>query len=248
MEKTKHIEYIREVPESKTAVLCIHGILGTPDHFSRLVEVVPKEWSVYNILLEGHGKTVEDFAAATMKQWKTQVHRLILALNDKYENIVIAAHSMGTLFAIEEVIHNPKIKKLFLLNVPLKVHLYPSLIGNSLKIVFDKVKLKDTIAVGLQNAYSISQDKHLLKYLRWIPNYLALFSEIRSTREKISRINVPCFVFQSKKDELVAVSTVKYLRENPHIRCGLLKHSGHFYYEETDMEYLIKIFRKFLVR
>lgn len=242
----KHLEYIREVPDSKTVVLCIHGILGTPDHFSKMVEVVPEDWSVYNVLLEGHGKTVDDFAAATMEQWKTQVHRLVLELNSKYENIVIAAHSMGTLFAIEEAIHNPRIKKLFLLNVPLKVHLYPSLIGNSLKIVFDKVKPQDTVAIGLQNAYSISPDKHLLKYLRWIPNYLALFSEIRSTREKISRINIPCFVFQSKKDELVAVSVVKYLRENSCVRCGLLKHSGHFYYEERDMEYLIKIFRKFL--
>lgn len=109
----KHTEYIREAPDSKTAVLFIHGILGTPHHFHRLVEVVPEEWSVYNILLEGHGKTVDDFAGATMEQWKRQVHRLIIRLNRKYDNIIITAHSMGTLFAVEEAVKNPKVKSLF---------------------------------------------------------------------------------------------------------------------------------------
>lgn len=244
MENAKHKEYIREIPGSKTVILFIHGILGTPNHFNAMIEVVPKEWSIYNILLEGHGKTVEDFAASTMEQWKMQVHRLVVKLSEKYDNIIIAAHSMGTLFAISEVVKNEKVRKLFLLNAPLKVHLKPGIAVNCLKIIFDKVKQEDSAAAALQKAYSIAPDGHLWKYLRWIPNYLALFAEIRSVRNKISQINVPCFVFQSKNDELVAISSVKYFRGNPRIRCGLLEKSGHFYYEEADMEYLIKIFKR----
>lgn len=188
MEQGKHLEYIREVPGSKTAVLFIHGILGTPNHFARLVDAVPDEWAVYNILLEGHGRTVEDFASATMEQWKTQVRCLVLKLSDEYDNIIVVAHSMGTLFAIEEAVRNPKIKKLFL--------------------------------------------------------YLALLAEIGKTRKMTARINVPCFVFQSKKDELVAISSVKYFRENPWMRCGLLVHSVHFYYEESDMAYVMECFKR----
>lgn len=240
----KHTEYIREVPDSKTAVLFIHGILGTPHHFHRLVEVVPEEWSVYNILLEGHGKTVDDFAGATMEQWKRQVHRLIIRLNRKYDNIIITAHSMGTLFAVEEAVKNPKVKSLFLLNVPLKVHLYPKTVMDSLKIIFERVKPDDKAVMAVRDAYSITPDKHLWKYLRWIPNYLDLFAEIKRARKCVSQIKVPCFVFYSKKDELVAASSVKYFRENPHIRCKLLTESGHFYYEEADMEAIIKGFKK----
>ncbi|MBS6196628.1 MAG: alpha/beta hydrolase [Clostridiales bacterium] len=244
MEKTKHTEYIREIPGSKTVILFVHGILGTPDHFNRLITAVPENWSVYNILLEGHGKTTEDFAAATMEQWKMQVHRLILKLSKEYEKIMIAAHSMGTLFAIEEARRNPKVKALFLLNVPLKIWVKPGIIATAFKIIFDKVKPEDSVSEAVRRAYSIAPDRRLWKYTGWIPNYLALFSEIRETRKKINRIQTPCFVFQSKKDELVAVSSVKYFIQNPKIRWGMLKHSGHFYYEASDMEFMIQIFRR----
>lgn len=33
--------YIREIPGAKTAVLMIHGIVGTPEHFAMLYPYVP---------------------------------------------------------------------------------------------------------------------------------------------------------------------------------------------------------------
>lgn len=245
MPEMKHLEYVREVPRSKTVMLFVHGILGTPNHFNGMVEMVPKEWSIYNILLDGHGKTVDDFAASSMKKWKAQIHSLVVNLSERYDNIFITAHSMGTLFAIHEAVQNPKIKKLFLLDVPLRVTLKPRIIISSLKIVFDKIGPDDSVTAAIQKAYSIEPDKRLWKYLKWIPNYLALFSEIRSTRKMIDKINIPCYVFQSKEDELVAISAVKYLKVNPKIRCGLLSHSGHFYYETSDFAYMLRVFKKF---
>lgn len=241
----KHTSYIHEVPDSTTAILFIHGILGTPNHFNRLLKSVPEEWSVYNILLDGHGRTVDDFAAASMYKWKLQVHHLVLKLSNRYDNILIVAHSMGTLFAIEEAAGNPKIKKLFLLDVPLMPTLRPVMILSALKIIFDKIRPDDYLAIATRDAYSITPDRRLWKYLKWIPNYLALFSEIKSTRRKICNINVPCFVFLSKHDELVKISSVKYFRGNPMIRCRLLPYSGHFYYESFDMNYILRIFQKF---
>lgn len=245
MPERKHLEYVREVPGSKTVMLFVHGILGTPNHFIGMVEMVPKEWSVYNVLLDGHGKTVDDFAASSMEKWKAQIHSLVVNLSERYDNIFITAHSMGTLFAIHEAIKNPKIKKLFLLNVPLRVTLKPRIIISSLKIIFDKIEPDDSVAAAIQKAYSIEPDKRLWKYLNWIPNYIALFAEIRNTRKMIEKINVPCFVFQSKEDELVAISSVKYLKVNSKIRCGLLLHSGHFYYETSDFVYMLRAFKKF---
>ena len=35
-----HEEYIRDVPGSDTAVLFIHGILGTPNHFRRFLSLI----------------------------------------------------------------------------------------------------------------------------------------------------------------------------------------------------------------
>ena len=72
----EHKEYVRIVPGADTAVLFIHGIVGTPNHFTdliSLVELVPEDWSVCNLLLDGHGGNADDFAATSMKKWKNQV-------------------------------------------------------------------------------------------------------------------------------------------------------------------------------
>ena len=66
-----HQEYIRIVPGSKYAVLMLHGILGTPDHFRELLPLVPENWSVHALLLDGHGGAVEDFSHTSMEKWLT---------------------------------------------------------------------------------------------------------------------------------------------------------------------------------
>jgi esterase/lipase len=48
-----HEEYVRMVPGSDTAVLMLHGITGTPDHFEMFLHLIPETWSVHALLLEG---------------------------------------------------------------------------------------------------------------------------------------------------------------------------------------------------
>lgn len=226
---------------NNTAILFIHGILGTPNHFNGLMDLVPAEWTIYNMLLDGHGGTVDDFAASGMAKWKAQVHKQVQQLENEFEHVFIVAHSMGTLFALEESLSCVKVEGLFLLNVPLAVYLHP-------KIIFEKVKPGDTTAAAMQKAYSITPDKRLWKYLKWIPNYVALFREIGRVRRRIDKIQVSCCVYQSKNDELVRKSAVRYLEDNSNINIHVLPLSGHFYYEESDMEEIRRGFQKFADR
>ena len=69
----KHREYKRIVPEAEKAVLFIHGIISTPNHFKDFVELVPCNISVFNLLLDGHGKAVNDFARSSMKKWERSI-------------------------------------------------------------------------------------------------------------------------------------------------------------------------------
>ena len=96
-----HEEYVRMVPHADTAVLFIHGIVGTPNHFRDLiplVELVPESWSVCNLLLDGHGKSVEDFANTSIENWHSQVWGTFEKLSRTHERVILVAHSMGTLF------------------------------------------------------------------------------------------------------------------------------------------------------
>lgn len=250
----EHKEYIRVSPRKDTAVLMIHGILGTPRHFDVLLDTVREDWSIYNILLDGHGKNVSAFSNTSMERWQGQVDAMLYKLSREYNRIFIIAHSMGTLLAIESAlkgIDHGKVRAMVLLNVPLKVALSRKLIVNALKLLFGKVRDDDTDAAITRRACSIKTEKNLFTYIGWIPRFLELLSLIKRVRRDIKRVGNPIYAFQSRHDELVSGKAVKYLARNPKIEITILEDSGHFCYDERDLKILkpriVEIFLKHLL-
>lgn len=235
----EHREYIRQVAGSRIAVLMIHGIAGSPAHFRDILPVLPSDWSVYNILLDGHGGQVEDFAAASMKKWKEQVNARLGELRSQYRQIVIMAHSMGTLFAIQAAIDYPdKIPLLFLLNVPTRPWVRFSTAMTSIRVARGNIDPKDHAAQAMKNDTSIELSPNLFRYLTWLPRFAELLREIRRVRKLLPRLNVPTYTFQSRTDELVSHRSVKDLENHPCIQNTVLYGSGHFAYGEADARQL----------
>lgn len=242
----EHKEFKRIAPQSDTAVLFIHGIVGTPNHFDPFVRMVPRSVSVYNLLLDGHGKGTKDFSHTSMKKWEAQVRAAVDELSLSHEKIYVVAHSMGTLLAVEQAIRTSKIVKLFLLAVPLKILIRPKMITNSLKVLFDRVTPDDPVATAAKNCYGIEQDKNPFHYIGWIPRYLELLAKIRHTRKTLHLLRTACAVYQSRKDEMVSTRSAIYLKQNPCISVAELSNSTHFYYDRTDMSFLSAEFMKFI--
>lgn len=237
-----HREYIREVPGSRKAVLMIHGILGTPRHFEFLLPLIPEDWAVYNLLLDGHGGTVDDFSRTSMKKWKSQVSARLDDLLRRYDEIILVAHSMGTLFSIQEAIARPeKIRHLFLLQCPLRPWLKLRYACYSLLLPFGIVP---KAAQDMCSDCSLTLTRKLWKYLGWIPRFLELFAECRKTRQLLGQLTVPCLVFQSQRDEMVSLRSSKDLGRHPHYRMFCLKTSGHFGYSQEDAKMLKEEFSK----
>lgn len=231
-----HKEYVKMVPGADTAVLFIHGIVGTPNHFRDLiplVELVPENWSVYNVLLDGHGGSADDFGAASMKKWKGQVFDTFEALTRHHERVVIVAHSMGTLFAMQLAIKHPeKISLLFLLGVPLRPGVRLTMARDSLLMVFGKLSPRHV----LWKAAGVKTTRKLWKYIPWIPRFLELFREICITERIMGNLKVPCVAYQSRKDELVTNFTLGVLERSGVMEVHELKHSTHFYYDPAESE------------
>lgn len=235
-----HEEYIRLVPGSRCAVLMIHGILGTPDHFAQLLPLVPEDWSVHNILLDGHGGKVEDFSRTSMKKWKAQVSRLFDQALERYDRVIVVAHSMGTLFSIQEAVRRPeKIDHLFLLQVPLRPRLK---LRTALRAVLLAFGIVPKASQQMCNDCSVTLDPWLWKYIGWIPRFLELFSECRRTRNILQELTVPCQAFQSQRDELVSNRSARDLMQHPHIQTVILPDSGHFGHEGQDLQLLLQQF------
>lgn len=232
----KHEEWIREVPDSKNAVLMIHGILGTPRHFDIFLPLIPEDWSVYNILLDGHGANVDAFSHTSMKKWKAQTAARLDDLLQRYDRLVLVGHSMGTLFFLQEAAARPeKIDALFLLQTPLRPRLKLRYAICSVLLTFGIVP---KMAVDMSRGSSVTLTPLLWKYLGWLPRFIELFVECRRTRQILKDVTVPCRIYQSARDEMVSMRTCKDLAKYPHLQVTVLPDSGHFAYHGSDLAFL----------
>lgn len=244
-----HTEYRCIVPGADTAVLFIHGICGTPRHFDFMLEQVPESLSVLNLLLEGHGAAARDFSRSSMEKWKSQVDSAIAALNASHAHVLVCAHSMGTLLALENAIENPgRVEKMFLLACPLRMKLGRRAIQNSLHTVFGDPKKDTPIHSAARHCSGVSTDKNPLSYLGWLPRYLELFALGRKVRTLLPGLKTPCLAFQSRRDELVSRRSEKLLSGHSSISLHILQSSMHYYYPAADREYLKKEFGKFITK
>lgn len=238
-------DIIREPEHADTAVILLHGILSAPQYFTFLLDQIPPEYAVYGILLDGHGGKPEGLAKTDMHKWKQQVSECMQKLTKRYDRILIAAHSMGTLFAVQlGVQYCEKIQAMLLLNIPMRIHLTPFGAVCSLLIACGYTPKRHARIIAMKQAFSLSPDARLWRYLKWIPRYLELFREIRRTRPLLEKLNIPCDVFLSAKDELVSLRSLRILEKHPNLRVRVLRHSSHFYYSDTDRRYILRALRR----
>lgn len=230
------------------AVLCIHGILGTPDHFNDFIPLIPTEWAVTSLLLEGHGKNVKDFGQASMSQWKKQVADELIILEKSYPHILLLAHSMGCLFAFEQARLHSSVEGLFLLAPPMNPTLRFPIVVTALKLLCGIENPQDEVTKSTKKAYSITISRKMWEYLPWIPNYIDLFREISLVRGRMSEMKQEAWVYFSQNDELVKVKSRKYIEKIPHHQVDILPQSRHFYYDTEDMSFLQREFSRFCTK
>lgn len=228
---------------ARTAILFVHGILGSPGFFDFLLPDVPQGVAVYSVTLAGHCATARDFGRASMKQWKRQVADAVRRLRSEFSRVIIVAHSMGTLFAIRQAAEG-QADALLLLNPPLGLHLSVRLITNPVKVFLGRISPDDKWALAARRAYSIAPDANLLHYIAWPARYLELFAEIRRTRPLVKQISVPTAVFYSAHDEMVSARTARMFP--PGAAIDFLPESGHYYYSPADEAKICSEFRSLL--
>ena len=236
----EHSPYFRFVPGSHYAVLMVHGIAGSPSQFRDLIPVIPESWSVYNILLDGHGGTVKDFSRTSMDNWKVQIDTQLHLLFARHRQVLIVAHSMGCLFAIQAAVRaTSRIPALFLLQPPMVPHLPAATCIGGLQAALGKTK-PGSRGEAMKNATAMKLTPRLWEYAGWIPRFMELFREISATRKLLPQLRTPCKCFHSARDELVSPRAVKCLQDHPCIENTVLSHSGHFFYTPEDAALLQK--------
>ena len=236
----RHHETRRIIPGAKNAVLFLHGIVGTPNHFRivlPLEELVPGDWSVINVCYPGHGGDVAGFGRSKMEQWRDHARKAFLELAETSERIVIAAHSMGTLFALQLALEFPdKVAQLFLVAVPMRPWVRGFGMVSCIRLAFGCVREDRPFEAAIRNVCGVEATALLWKYIPWIPRFFELFAEIHRTEKLMGNLNVPCVAWQSTRDELVSNFSTPVLEKSGVMEVKLLDGSSHFYYAPPDCE------------
>lgn len=233
---------------SHEAVVFIHGILEGPKQFRKLAEIAYEQgYSFYMILLPGHGGSSRKFATTYYMEWVKYVSRHITLLLSKYEQIIIVGHSMGALLAIcERAARKKGIKALFLIDPPLKIHLWPRVIKGAMKIYLNKVSTGDQYTLAEYHAMNVGPIT-IKSFIGWLSRYSELLSIISYTKTQISKLEIPiCLVFAAK-DEFVSIESQKYFKGyKGKMQILYLRDSGHFCYHHSDLVQLEKAYTNFV--
>ncbi len=246
MSDTNHKSYIKIVDGADTAVFMVHGIMSTPRHFDFLAEHIPKNVSVCNILLDGHGSTVKDFSKTSMKKWREQVKNHLSELSKTHSKIIVVGYSLGTLLTLELVKDFENIRAMILLNPPLKVFVNPVMLLRTLKFSYNKVNRKNKREFAMYNDVSIEFTPYLWQYVATIPRFLELLKLCKSTRESAKSLSIPAHVFFSESDELVSKKSAQFFANKDNVTTYSFKYCGHCYYDENFKEQAVKSLKYFL--
>ncbi len=225
----------------------VHGIVGNNRIFDFLVPLIPDEWRVKWVVLDGHGGDALAFSRASMDGWKRQVADAVSEMQAVCETVIGVGHSMGCLLLLEEALKG-NLARLFLLNPPLKLRIRARLFVNSLKVAMGRTE-NDEVAIAAKDAYGISLDTNPLHYYGWPKRYLELFAEIRRIRRLLTA-GIPCPItaILSRKDEMVSEKSAEIFENAKCANVILLPDSHHYHYSAADRLITKNAFQTFLER
>lgn len=241
-----HSSYIRKPEQARKAVLMIHGICSTPKHFDWLLPAFDDSWAVYNILLDGHGGSVQDFAHTSMAAWQKQTGELLDDLCREYETVLLIGYSMGTLLHLQAMPGHPQVKGMLLLNTPMRPWVAGRMVPRSRRMIKGKIRTDDPHESACAGDVSITLTPPVMQYLRWVPRFWELLKLCHYGRRHAMDIDVPCYAYFGRKDELVSIRSAKYFCGNLHVTTRIFDTAGHFWFSPEDKETVLQDLRRLI--
>lgn len=245
-----HEPTIRIQPNADTAVLFIHGILGSPTQFRTTIpleDMVPPEYSVCNVLLPGHGGTAKEFGNSSMAAWKAYAEEIFDALCQTHKRVILVGHSMGTLLALQLALAHPeKVSRLLLIEVPLRVGIKGFGARNIIRWSRGKLNIQDSLQASTMKGCSVQPAPSLWRYAGWIPRLLELIRFMHQTAKKVGSLTVPAIAYQSLQDELVSDRSARILSSCDRVDVRYFKTSTHFYFAPDEVAAVQECFQQIL--
>jgi carboxylesterase len=250
-DKTKenpHRPFQYEVDGSKTAVLMVHGILGSPAQFEDIARALHGQgYAVMAVLLPGHGGSAHTFAKAETADWQREVRRAVLLLRQRYQRVFIIGHSMGGLLAmIEAAGHHAD--GVILMSTPMRLKAGFKALRISLRILLGDPEKDDEVLQCYRKANSVQKGPFWV-YPLWIPRMASVLTLMRKARRLLGRVHGPVLIIQSRRDETVSWKSQSMLAgrlKAASVESLLIEKSGHSWFHPDEAKTLQEKIARFL--
>lgn len=191
----------------KTAVLMIHGFMGSPKEFANLSKFLESKnnYDVFTFTLPGHSKEdgLEQFKHDLwLKKADEKLQNLIKL---KYDQIYLVAHSMGGVLACDLASRYKKIEKLVLLAPAFRFMGF----SNKFLKLFKRTN-------KLSKLYSFFRKDPLVKRMLRLPKELQLeyLNLVSSRQDVLKDIKISVLQITGDKDKLVTKKDDKFVFNN----------------------------------
>lgn len=190
-----------------TAILMIHGFMGSPKEFSKLIEFLEEKtkYDIFTFTLPGHSKE-DDPKQFKQELWLEAAEKELLKLIKlKYKHIYLLSHSMGGVLACDLASKYQEVEKLVLLAPAF------SFMGFSHKYLkYFKTTTK------FSKIYSFFRRDPLVKRMLGVPKHLQAeyLDLISSKQEVLKNVNAKVLQITGSKDKLVTKKDAKYVFNN----------------------------------
>ncbi len=192
-------------------IFFIHGLYASPAQFEKFYPVLKaKGYSIYTILLEGHGKELRELAKVKYTEWVKQIDDRLKERFKQYEAIFLVGHSMGGILAIDT--NDDYITKRILIAPAIRVKFTWQFFHLGLVINNDKVQ--DTYTNSSRKILGVVFPLGFFKKLIALFCFWQLFKLIHYTNINLKKIHKPILVMQSYRDECVREKGPKTIIEH----------------------------------
>ncbi len=103
------------------AIVMLHGMLGSHRYWDGVIPQLDKHHKLILIDLLGFGESPKPEIEYSVEQHLAKIEEVVVQAHPEKDRLVIVGHSMGTFLALNYAIAHPdRIKKLILINAPMK--------------------------------------------------------------------------------------------------------------------------------
>ena len=235
-------------PGNRVGCLLIHGFSGSPSEMRFMGERLAKAgWTVFGILLSGHGTTPEQMAKTSWEDWAKDAEAGVRKLRESCDTVIGIGLSMGGLLALHLATLG-LIDGIVTMNAPMVLTdrrtRYVRLI-RPFKTFVVKPKPRSFLSAPRQEHERFVYEQIPVDAL------ISLNRAIRQVRQKLSAIKCPVLLMQSMKDHTVNPVSVKIIEKKiQQVRPAVLlwENSGHILTLGAEREEVVLRVQDFLRR